>query len=98
MNPSADNSKKRPAPNPLDTLAAAAPATATQAGGPGGFLSAATVTLAITVAFVPALRRALLRPPTAEDHAQPGACTAGASAFIEGLYLGSHHRLTNECN
>jgi hypothetical protein len=45
----------------LAFLAAAAPATATQTGGPGGFLSAAIVTLAITVAFVPGLRRALLR-------------------------------------
>jgi hypothetical protein len=45
----------------LAFLAVAAPPTATQAGGPGSFLSAAAVTLLITIAFVPALRRALLR-------------------------------------
>jgi hypothetical protein len=45
----------------LAFLAAEAPPTATQMGGPGSFLSAAVVTLLITVGFVPALRRALLR-------------------------------------
>ena len=45
----------------LAFLAAAAPPTATETGGPGSFLSAAVVTLLITVGFVPALRRALLR-------------------------------------
>ncbi|HWG14944.1 MAG TPA: permease prefix domain 1-containing protein [Streptosporangiaceae bacterium] len=42
-------------------LAAAAPPGATQTGGPGSFLSAAIVTLLITIGFAPALRRALLR-------------------------------------
>ena len=42
-------------------LAAAAPPTATQTGGPGSLLSAAIVTLLVTIGFVPALRRALLR-------------------------------------
>jgi hypothetical protein len=42
-------------------LAAIAPSGATQAGGPGSFLSAAIVTLLITASFVPSLRRSLLR-------------------------------------
>ncbi len=45
----------------LTYLAVVAPPTATETGGAGSFLSAAVVTLLITVAFVPALRRALLR-------------------------------------
>jgi hypothetical protein len=45
----------------LTYLAAAAPPSATQTGGAGSFLSAAVVTLLVTVGFVPALRRALLR-------------------------------------
>jgi HAAS domain-containing protein len=45
----------------LAFLAAAAPATATQNGGAGSFLSAAIVTLLIAIGFGPALRRALLR-------------------------------------
>jgi HAAS domain-containing protein len=45
----------------LVLLAAAAPPTATQTGGPGSLLSAAIVTLLVTIGFVPALRRALLR-------------------------------------
>ena len=45
----------------LAFLAVVAPPTATETGGAGSFLSAAVVTLLITVGFVPALRRALLR-------------------------------------
>jgi hypothetical protein len=45
----------------LTFLAAAAPPDASHTGGPGSFLSAAVVTLLITLGFVPALRRALLR-------------------------------------
>jgi hypothetical protein len=45
----------------LVLLAAIAPPTATENGGPGSFLSAAIVTLLIAISFVPALRRSLLR-------------------------------------
>jgi hypothetical protein len=45
----------------LVLLAAAAPPTAAVTGGPGTFLSAAIVTVLVAIAFVPALRRALLR-------------------------------------
>jgi hypothetical protein len=45
----------------LVLLAAIAPPGATQTGGPGSFLSAAIVTLLITIGFVPSLRRSLLR-------------------------------------
>ena len=45
----------------LAYLAAAAPDGAALTAGPGSFLSAAIVTLLITIAFVPALRRTLLR-------------------------------------
>jgi hypothetical protein len=45
----------------LALLAVIAPPAATGAGGPGTFLSAAIVTLLITIGFVPALRRVLLR-------------------------------------
>jgi hypothetical protein len=45
----------------LAFLATLAPPGATQTGGPGSFLSAAIVTLLITIGFVPALRRSLLR-------------------------------------
>lgn len=45
----------------LAYLAAAAPDGSALTAGPGSFLSAAIVTLLITVGFVPALRRTLLR-------------------------------------
>jgi hypothetical protein len=45
----------------LAYFAVAAPSAATQSGGAGSFLSAAVVTLLVTLAFVPSLRRALLR-------------------------------------
>jgi hypothetical protein len=45
----------------LTFMAAVAPPDGSRTGGPGSFLSAAIVTLLITLGFVPALRRALLR-------------------------------------
>ncbi|HYY18979.1 MAG TPA: hypothetical protein VE864_09065, partial [Streptosporangiaceae bacterium] len=45
----------------LALLAVIAPPAAAGPGGPGTFLSAAIVTLLITIGFVPALRRVLLR-------------------------------------
>jgi hypothetical protein len=45
----------------LAYLGVATPMPVTANGGPGVFLSAAIVTLLVTLAFVPALRRALLR-------------------------------------
>jgi hypothetical protein len=45
----------------LAFLAVAIPMPVTANGGPGLFLSAAIVTLLVTIGFVPALRRALLR-------------------------------------
>ena len=45
----------------LAFLAVAIPMPVTPNGGPGVYLSAAIATLLITIGFVPALRRALLR-------------------------------------